>query len=56
MMTDVEVRQQVERADCFIEQLRDAIAATAVDPANAAPTLNVAGFSGLPRRCARCRS
>ena len=35
MMTDVEVRQQVERADCFIEQLRDAIAATAVDPANA---------------------
>ena len=33
-MTDAEVRQQVERADCFIEQLRDAIAATAVDSAS----------------------
>jgi hypothetical protein len=32
MMTDHEVRQQVERADCFIEQLRDAITATVVDP------------------------
>ena len=31
-MTDAEVRQQVERADCFIEQLRDAITATTVDP------------------------
>jgi len=34
MMTDAEVRQQVERADCFIEQLRDAIAATVVNPAS----------------------
>ena len=34
-MTDDEVRQQVERADCFIEQLRDAITATVVDPASA---------------------
>ena len=34
MMTDIEVRQQVERADCFIEQLRDAITATVVDPAS----------------------
>jgi hypothetical protein len=34
MMTDGEVREQVERADCFIEQLRDAIAATVVDPAS----------------------
>jgi len=34
MMTDAEVRQQVERADCFIEQLRDTITATAVDPAS----------------------
>jgi hypothetical protein len=33
-MTDDEVRQQVERADCFIEQLRDAITATVVDPAS----------------------
>jgi hypothetical protein len=33
MMTDVEVRRQVERADCFIEQLHDAITATVVDPA-----------------------
>ena len=28
------VRQQVERADCFIKQLRDAITATVVDPAS----------------------
>jgi hypothetical protein len=34
MMTDGEVRQQVERADCFIEQLRDLIHATIVDPAS----------------------
>jgi hypothetical protein len=33
-MTDDEVRQQVERTDCFIEQLRDAITATVVDPAS----------------------
>jgi hypothetical protein len=33
-MTDAEVRQQVERADCFIGQLRDAITATVVDPAS----------------------
>jgi hypothetical protein len=33
-MTDAEVAAQIERADCFIEQLRDAIAATAVDPAS----------------------
>ena len=33
-MTDDEVRQQVGRADCFIEQLRDAITATVVDPAS----------------------
>ena len=35
MMTDAQVAAQVERADCFIEQLRDAIAATTVDPASA---------------------
>ena len=34
-MTDAQVAAQVERADCFIEQLRDAIAATTVDPASA---------------------
>ena len=34
MMTDAQVAAQVERADCFIEQLRDAITATAVDPAS----------------------
>ena len=33
-MTDDEVRQQVERADRFIEQLREAVNATAVDPAS----------------------
>ena len=32
MMTDIGIRQQVERTDRFIEQLRDAIDATAVDP------------------------
>jgi hypothetical protein len=34
MMTDAEVAAQVDRADCFIEQLRDAITATVVDPAS----------------------
>jgi hypothetical protein len=34
MMTAAQVAAQVERADCFIEQLRDAITATAVDPAS----------------------
>jgi hypothetical protein len=34
-MTDAEVRQQIDRADRFIEQLREAIAATVVDPASA---------------------
>jgi hypothetical protein len=33
-MTDAEVADQIERADRFIEQLRDAIAATAADPAS----------------------
>ena len=32
MMTDAGIREQVERTDRFIEQLRDAIDATAVDP------------------------
>ena len=35
MMTDAQVAAQVDRADCFIEQLRDAIAKTTVDPASA---------------------
>jgi hypothetical protein len=34
MMTDAQVAAQVDRADCFIEQLRDAITATVVDPAS----------------------
>ena len=34
MMTDTEVADQIERADRFIEQLSDAIAATAADPAS----------------------
>jgi hypothetical protein len=33
-MTDEEVADQVGRADRFIEQLRDAITATFVDPAS----------------------
>jgi hypothetical protein len=48
-MTDEEVADQVGRADRFIEQLRDAITATVVDPAS-----YVAGFSGSPRRWTRC--
>jgi hypothetical protein len=32
MMTDIGIRQQVERTDRFIEQLRDAIDAVVVDP------------------------
>ena len=35
-MTDEEVAEQVGRADRFIEQLRDAITATVVDPASRA--------------------
>jgi hypothetical protein len=31
-MTDTEVRQQVDRADCFIADFREMVAATAVDP------------------------
>jgi hypothetical protein len=34
-MTNAEVRQQVERADRFIERLREMINATVVDPASA---------------------
>jgi hypothetical protein len=34
-MTDAEIREQVQRADHFIEQLREMIAATVVDPASA---------------------
>jgi hypothetical protein len=32
MMTNIGIRQQVERTDLFIKQLRDAIDAVAVDP------------------------
>jgi hypothetical protein len=53
MMTDVEmiddeVRQQVERADCFIEQLRDAITATVVDPASARADNGARGRRSTP--------
>jgi len=34
-LTDAEVTAQIDRADRFVEQLRDAITATAVDPASA---------------------
>jgi hypothetical protein len=34
MMTDVEVRQQVERTDRFISAFREMVAATAVDTAS----------------------
>ena len=35
MSTDVEVEAQIARADCFIEQLREAVATTVVDSARA---------------------
>ena len=34
-MTDAEVADQIERADRFIAELREMIAATVVDPASA---------------------
>ena len=34
MMTDAEVADQIERADCFIAQVLAAITATVVDPAS----------------------
>jgi hypothetical protein len=34
MMTDAQVRQQVERADCFIAEFRELIASTIVDSAS----------------------
>ena len=33
-MADAEVATQIARADCFIEQLREAVATTVVDPAS----------------------
>ena len=40
MTTDAEVADQIERADCFIEQLLAAITAMVVDPACRSPTLS----------------
>ena len=53
MMTDAEVADQIDHADRFIGQLRDAITATVVLRA-CALTNNVAGFSGSLRRWTRC--
>jgi hypothetical protein len=53
-MTDDEVRQQIERADCFIEQLRDAITARLSILRACAPTISVAGFNGSLTRWTRC--
>jgi hypothetical protein len=50
-MTDAEVADQIDRADRFIERLREMIAATDVDPASAC-----AEDSGSPRRWTRCHS
>jgi hypothetical protein len=56
MMADAEVADQIERADCFIEQLRNAITATMSILRACAPTLNVAGFNGSPPRWTGSRS
>ena len=54
-MTDAEVADQIERADRFIEQLRErSPQRLSILPAYA-PTLNVAGFSGSLTRWTRCR-
>jgi hypothetical protein len=46
MMTDIGIRQQVERTDRFIEQLRDAIDAVAVDPESLCADDHRAGLNG----------
>jgi hypothetical protein len=58
MMTDAEIRQQVERTDHFIADFREMVAATAVPVILPAPAqmLTVADFSGSLTRWTRCRS
>ena len=55
MMTDAEVAAQIERADRFMENLRELIAAAVVDPASACAD-ELAGLSGSRRPSIRCRS
>ena len=55
MMTDAEVADQIARADRFIADFREMVAATMVDPRSPrVPT--VAGFSASLTRWTRCRS
>ena len=53
-MTDDEVRQQVERADRFIEQLREAVNATAVDPASPCADASHRGLRRIADTLTRC--
>jgi len=39
MMTDAEVADQIDRADRFIDDFREMVATTAVDPASVARTV-----------------
>ena len=55
-MADAEVRQLIERADRFIADFREMVAATAVDPVSPCAMITVAEFSGSRRRSMRCRS
>lgn len=48
-MTDAEVADQIDRADRFIEQLREMIAATDVDPASTCADEQRRGLRGIAK-------
>jgi hypothetical protein len=47
MMTDVEVRQQVERTDHFIAEFREMVAATAVDTTSPCADAHLRGLEQI---------
>ena len=53
-MTDAEVRQQVERTDCFIAELRERSRPLPSILRACAPTSSAAGFAGSLTRWTRC--
>ena len=57
-MTDAEVREQIERTDRFIEQLREMIAASCRKPGqhHKRGISMTSACSGSRRRSIRCRS
>ena len=55
-MTDAEVAAQIERADRFMENLRELIASTVLILPAPAPINSIAGLSGSRRPSIRCRS